>query len=55
MNPPNQCLPKANNMVETNKTMEAEAKNFPINDDPKLTNEEYNQLMAMIQKNNDGN
>ena len=39
--PPNQHLPNANNMkVETNKTMEAEEKSFPINEGLKLTNEE---------------
>ncbi|RVW25267.1 hypothetical protein CK203_109334 [Vitis vinifera] len=32
-----------------------EAKFLPTSDEPRLTAEEYNQLMAMIQKNNGGN
>ncbi|RVW84809.1 Retrovirus-related Pol polyprotein from transposon RE1 [Vitis vinifera] len=54
--PPNQRHSNANNVkVETNKAVETEAKLLPTNDGPRLTTEEYNQLMAMIRKNNDGN
>ncbi|RVW99200.1 Retrovirus-related Pol polyprotein from transposon RE1 [Vitis vinifera] len=53
---PNQHHSNANNVkVETNKAMETEAKLLPTNDGPRLTTEEYNQLMAMIRKNNGGN
>ena len=41
--------------VETNKVMEIKAKYLPTSDGLGLTTEEYDQLMAMIQKNNDGN
>ena len=41
--------------VETNKVMEIKAKYLPTSDGLRLTTEEYDQLMAMIQKNNDGN
>ncbi|KAL6348322.1 hypothetical protein AAG906_005622 [Vitis piasezkii] len=54
--PPNQRHSNANNVkVETNKAVETEAKLLPTNDGPRLTTEEYNQLMAMIRKNNGGN
>ncbi|KAL6316920.1 hypothetical protein AAG906_023575 [Vitis piasezkii] len=54
--PPNQCHSNANNVnVETNKAVEIEAKYLPTSDGSRLTIEEYDQLMAMIQKNNDGN
>ena len=47
MKPPNQHHSNANNvMLETNKESD---------DGSRLTTEEYNKLMAMIQKNNDGN
>ncbi|RVX05001.1 hypothetical protein CK203_019174 [Vitis vinifera] len=56
MKPPNQRHSNANNVkVETNKAVEIEAKLLPKNDGPRLTTEEYNQLMAMIRKNNGGN
>ena len=56
MKPPNQCHSNANNVnVETNKAVEIEAKYLPTSDGSRLTIEEYDQLMAMIQKNNDGN
>ena len=35
--------------------METKAKFLPTSDGPRLTVEEYNQLMAMIRKNNGGN
>ena len=54
--PPNQCHSNAKNMkVETNKVVEIETKFLPTGDGPRLTTEEYNQLMAMIRKNNGGN
>ena len=54
--PPNQCHSNANNVkVETNKVVEIKTKFIPTSDGPRLTTEEYNQLMAMIQKNNGGN
>ena len=54
--PPNQCHSNAKNMkVETNKVVEIKTKFIPTSDGPRLTTEEYNQLMAMIQKNNGGN
>ncbi|KAL6320564.1 hypothetical protein AAG906_007643 [Vitis piasezkii] len=54
--PPNQRHSNANNVkVETNKVVETEAKFLPTSDGPRLTAEEYNQLMAMIRKNNDQN
>ena len=54
--PSNQRHSNANNVkVETNKAVETEAKLLPTNDGPRLTTEEYNQLMAMIRKNNGGN
>ncbi|KAL6344108.1 hypothetical protein AAG906_029776 [Vitis piasezkii] len=53
--PPNQRHSNANNVkVETNKVWR-QAKLLPTNDGPRLTTEEYNQLMAMIRKNNGGN
>ncbi|RVW64966.1 hypothetical protein CK203_041923 [Vitis vinifera] len=49
--PPNQCHSNANNVnVETNKAVEIEAKYLPTSDGSRLTIEEYDQLMAMIQK-----
>ncbi|KAL6346392.1 hypothetical protein AAG906_033188 [Vitis piasezkii] len=52
----NQRHSNVNNVkVETNKVVEIEAKFLPTSDGPRLTTEEYNQLMAMIQKNNGGN
>ncbi|RVW34103.1 Retrovirus-related Pol polyprotein from transposon RE1 [Vitis vinifera] len=54
--PPNQCHSNANNVkVETNKVVETEAKFLPTSDGPRLIAKEYNQLMAMIRKNNGGN
>ncbi|KAL6318234.1 hypothetical protein AAG906_035742 [Vitis piasezkii] len=54
--PPNQCHSNANNMkVETNKAVEIETKFLPTSDGLRLTTEEYNQLMAMIRKNNGDN
>ena len=54
--PPNQRHSNANNMkVETNKTLEVEGKYLVVNDEPKLTIEEYNQLMAMIRNYDDDN
>lgn len=56
MKPPNQRHTRANNVkVDTNKTLETGAKFTPTDDGPRLTTDEYNQLMAMIQKSNDGN
>ena len=47
--PPNQHHSNANNVkVETNKVAETKTKFLPINDGPRLTTEEYNQLMAMV-------
>ncbi|RVW36087.1 hypothetical protein CK203_079613 [Vitis vinifera] len=51
MKPPNQRHSNANNVkVETNKAVETKAKFLPTSDGPRLTVEEYNQLMAMIRK-----
>ena len=56
MKPPNQRHSNANNVkVETNKAVETKAKFLPTSDGPRLTVEEYNQLMVMIRKNNGGN
>ncbi|TXG65646.1 hypothetical protein EZV62_006921 [Acer yangbiense] len=50
--PPNQRYSNANNVrVETNKAPETGVKSFSADEGPRLTIEEYNQLMAMIKKN----
>ena len=56
MKPLDQCHSNTNNVkVETNKVVETETKILLTSDGPRLTTEEYNQLMVMIRKNNGGN
>ncbi|KAF7132885.1 hypothetical protein RHSIM_Rhsim09G0014100 [Rhododendron simsii] len=52
--PPNQRRSNANH-AKSVKVTEAEAKPPSSNDGPRLTTEEYNQVMALLRKNNDGN
>ncbi|KAF7115429.1 hypothetical protein RHSIM_RhsimUnG0055800 [Rhododendron simsii] len=52
--PPNQRRSNANH-AKSVKVTEAGAKPPSSNDGPRLTTEEYNQVMALLRKNNDGN
>lgn len=57
MKPPNRRKSTANHVKAERKSVKNSDTNHktPTSDGPKFTIEEYNQLMAMLQKNNDGN